>query len=1253
MAEEDGKKIVEKKDQKDKKDEEKETKGNASKTVVIAIGCVALLLVSWYVYSRFFKPGAGTKMEPPSEDIPPVPEMDFGDIFGDSLAKPQVRDIAPAPYPDTGSPSNDMNLGDMLKEMPKQMLLDSLVTSFMTALSQFAKAFDSLGPAKSAQNLAFKFVTNYLDETVGLALTGPKLISYVPHTILMNSKTYAAKINRLHSLIQFVSQNMQTKATSAIDNVLFRPKNAMLKGGSLLKSGSTGAAKAGMSFAAQVSLKMGLTSVGNTVGRTMVGKMAGALAKAMKILLKKMIQKMIMFASSMLLKFCAGPLGWVSMCLDILGLAGMLLDFWDPNNEEMRMDMKQYNDQADHVEGHTAWKSRMYGKQWPPICSVQTFFPIEFEQATNDVLELYNQKCTEYILQNPDDDPDLTALIMYQMFGIPEDVYQSILDEQTDIPPRERTIAFQEEKYANFIKRMIKESRVYATTSQYNFLIRRITENSNREFENAKQAPFWYFAMSIPTAFYSGAVDVTEIPATAGAINYSNLTSFDIRVSEEMECFGERYIEVIRAKIPYSEERVRCYKLDPEKFVSPGALRDAGVPELPDMAKIITQGEATYLEYKKKGLKDNMIYKMATGDTSGPPTSETPRRFGFRDDPDISDTSEKHKYRAPDHAQSRWLAMCCFQQFLLQLAQSPGVWYDFGAKGASHFEGERWIKICVFSYRGSYYRSFQPRPWHEPRFVSFDAHFVGKKENAIFLNEAATHRYNEVFAHQRAAGKVIAEYRGIPPDAAPFSQIALWTDKYPDVVLRDGVTDENHPTPKKTRIIKNTKDGVIGIYKEEGRLVFERVKNYRLVKAMTKEDFDKINNNFSDKKQGWEDYLKASDINISLKDLETETGDLEAQAFYKFKSGTKEMVFYNGNTTSLNPWMKPADPVIRKSENISFWPFFDDIESYKAKSFVEHLKAKPHEDFKSISTHGIFEVEVGVKDDIEKMWTNAIGRPDPEVYPYKVRHIKDDENVELSNRVYSINVRNKDNGGKFETVFFSNYDGFINPDWKPIVVNKTMARKRMVMLPINSLYQYCTSGMQDDNSISGVIDSERRRANKECIYENYVPNNSSGVPYSELSKGYWKPGGQPASISFSDYNESLLVDGYNTRGSQFMTFDPNTRRCYIKPSRRSHATKVCQVYMGELYRPIEEGIVDPRGGTMETGECYMPWYFGAIAFFLGNSLTKVISRGLYSGSLKGILQAVFPVRTMIFAQLGIEFDIGALFSDPKKIVNKV
>ena len=1104
-----------------------------------------------------------------------------------------------------------------------EMLLDRIMVSG-TALppGQFVNTLDdklAYAIMKDFGGEAGEDATKAAVKNVAKILGDPKLIDDLPVDSAL--KQY------------LVSQAGEEVSEKALKRIGKNTKNMLMEFGGMKTTSLTGSI-ANLTWSAG---KQTVTTIGMMIAKRKLAGIAQkkafvlaqkkAMMAAGKRLISMLAKRQFMMAAKFMMSMAMGPVGWA---LEAVGLIGTLIDLWDPNNENDRLDPKDYNDEVVYLECRAALVAKTNARPWPPIAPVQKFFPEEYQQAYDDVYFTYQQRAVAHILDNPDQDIGLTALIMQMTFGIPDRVFEEEILKKVDgidTPELER----QHAKFSALILEMMRQSPQYRDATMYGHLVRRITENANRDFENAKAAPFWYFAMSIPTAAYTGAVSTEDIPAAKRGINYSNLTIYDIKVTPEREEFGRKCIDIYRAKVPYSEERVRAYEIKEEDIMDD--LDSVLIPEMPDMDEIKTR-TAEYHRYKRKGVGDNMISQMITK-KMGPPTEMSEKKFGFRDEGNVTGG------RAKNGAHSNWLSMCCFQQFLLQLAQHPGVNVNLGDSAAAYNDGETVVRLFgVFRWKDKYYRAFAPRPWHEPRFVTLDLRYSNLVEGSMYLNEAAARRWNEVFEHQRTAGNVLYQFRGIPSDRVPNAPIAIWSRNFPDVATSAAVDDDDHPTPLKTRIIKNMSN-FENVYKKDGRIYFKKWIDARVMKIMTESDYNKINSEVSTMtlNEAWGEYLHTDPFDPTPVDYETAPDTLEAKKMYKLKIADRWYIFYNGNTTGVNPWLKKNEPVIKKKSDVKTFPDIPNlpgifassgIKAYIKEEFKHHLKNRPNAMLLHDDDEGMFDAEIEIKENtyFDLVWVNVIGPPDPKVYknpdgtPRDIPHIKLGEyNNELRVGVYKLSVTSYDekNYGEEEVCHFVNYDGNVNPNWTPVPMEGQVGEPRMFFLGINRLYQWCTKGMDNDDSMMlhakdghGRIDTyddshiSKHYRNKNAdrmIYEVYRVQTKSGVPHAIMNRGS-KP-----YIGFNDWYEETQFTDSNYIVHAWQTFHEDTRRCYVK--NEDAARHYCKLYKGEKWvRDNKKTTTDPRDDRkMYQGECRLPRWTLLFSFILGENLIRMANRG--------------------------------------------
>ena len=917
-----------------------------------------------------------------------------------------------------------------------------------------------------------------------------------------------------------------------------------------------------------------------------------------------------------------GPLMWA---VQLISTAGMILDFYDPNKENDRIDFSDINERATNIETRQAYLARLNGHAWPPIAPIQRLFPEEHDQAMEDVFEIYKNKLIDHTLNHPEDDDAMTTFALQTALNIPDKTVNEALASD---PDARRSVGSNtneiKDKFMATINEMMQKSPEFKDSLFYSSLVRHITENGTRDFKNAKAAPFWYFALSIPTAFYTGALDTSDIPPMKRGITYNNLTVMDIKVTEERVKYGETFIDIYRAKSPYFEERVRAYLIK-QGDVKEDDLSEVAVPNMPEIASISQNGTAIYRRYEKTKFEDNMIFQLfsniGTDEVKevGPKMYDHEKKFGFRDEP-----ASKYDGRAQNNAHSRWLAMCCFQQFLLELAQHPGVLID--TKSAAGKGGSIERVRGVFRWKGKLYKAFAPRPWHEPRFISADLRFSrsedGSNSTSVFLNEAAAFRWNEVFEHQRVAGSVLTDLRGVPADEAPYIPVAVWTDDYPDVQT----PLDTAPTPPQTRLIDNLKN-VVDVEKTNGRIVFTRPAEVRIARVVKKSDFDALLNaaraNGIDEATisknmlqifGLDDEEKASRTSIVVA---ISFDAASSSVFLQQSIDGEAYVICNRNFHGQNTWVKKSDKLFQSANDVKDWPDMSEARerAMQNKDFKKRMRNIKRTDFfvnanlSSKTLGGVFDVEVEVKDSVtEKVWAHVAGPPHDR--GRFVHTLQPGEDQALTVDIYKLNdVLNKDTQRR-ETVYFVNHDGGLDSTALPDQIRRKLSEKRMLFLPVEEAYLYATKGMQNDDSMMRGSSKDGELARKCGIFENYNVSNKSGVPHAMLEKKESSAGCAKLStpISFADYYDRDAFSNDYIRLA-FTTF--HNGRVVVLSNEKSKANIFCRAFKGgAVYKTIKSAGRDARGNLVEYGRCQVPWYQAMWEFLLGSTITKAIGRSL-------------------------------------------
>lgn len=944
-----------------------------------------------------------------------------------------------------------------------------------------------------------------------------------------------------------------------------------------------------------------------------------------------------MIAAKYLIGLSMGPIMWA---IQAVTTACMLVDIFDPNMENERDDFASLNEKSTVAMCQFALSNRMTGRAWPPVASLQQLFPEEYEQATDEVLTFYVRQMMEYALNHPEEDEQLTVTAVGMAMNIPDYVVDEAIAEEADALEAMAGAADADTRQAKVIKtasEMMAKSPELRDAILYSSLVRLLTENGNRDFENAKRAPFWFFALSIPSSFYSGALDISTLEAQRKrGLSYSNLTVFDIKVTSEATAWGRTYIDIYRAKSPYFEERVRAYRVDDATVLED--IGDALIPEMPDIEHIAANSTAEYKRFEEAKFEDNVIFGLFKnmGEKAVPIGAKVnvhELKFGFRDD---DNPASDKTGRAAGKAHSRWLAMCCFQQFLLQLAQHPGVLMDLGASAAAGPEGRIRRVRGVFFWKKKLYRAFPPRPWHEPRFVSLDlsvSRAGGSAVEAVYANEAAAFRWNECFEHQLVAGTVLADLRGISADKAPYAPVAVFDDYCVDVSMTEfaKLPDDRHPTPLKTRLIENTASFSRCVH-EDGRVVFLRPSKSRVVRVIKNSEYKLIRQKCRLIEGVTESKLDAdfrtifgmeAAMSMEIFDIREAASAPDDAALFRVLLGDDEFLMCNANGTGQNEWLRKGARVIDAYEDVTEWPTID--EKTPNKDFTKKLRNMSGSFFKDGKIDGekilgIFDLELPVRDTVvEWVWTMRLDKPPNVTVPPVLRL---GSSQELRVRVYGIEAESVEKNGFGKSAirkmlcYFCNWDNNINPNWEPQASSVQLAGKRTLFLPATEAYLFATYGMKNDDTLCRAKAKDSDLAEECGIYENYVVINSSGVPHTEMTRFEKGTGGgcDPIKggykVSFADlYAEEVINEKYlrNT----FKTFFRGKVYILAEEEAKKRANAFCLAWKGENYKTIQGSqIVNERGDLLELGRCVVPTKQAIWEFLLGQTVTKMIARSI-------------------------------------------
>jgi hypothetical protein len=410
------------------------------------------------------------------------------------------------------------------------------------------------------------------------------------------------------------------------------------------------------------------------------------------------------------------------------------VDLIDPFQEDLRKNLRDFALERANGEGVQHAMATLNGEPWPPIMLPGTLFPIEYDAAIDDARVTFTSLAVYDIFRYRHDTRNV-HLLTYAQSLMGMDVEHKLSAAGVTLDELALQMQARVETYMHRSPGL-RDAMILANLRHH------LARSNRQNWHLAREAPFWHFALCIPASFTLANRTITSeggagIDPRARGLQYSNQAVDDIKVSEPLTQNGETFIDIVRAKVPYREERVRAFEI-PEDELDAEML--VTLPRLPDLAEARRSGKATYTRAD---------------------SSEVEYGFGWRDSNDADDTE------VPGTAHSNWLSVVIFQRFLLALAKHPGIW-----RGEERAHG-------VFRYGDRVYMAPAPRPWHEDRFVFLDSGTSRADATGVALTEAAVHRWNEVHSNLFKAGTVpsdllVDNYAGSP-------LVAVWSQEYPEL----------------------------------------------------------------------------------------------------------------------------------------------------------------------------------------------------------------------------------------------------------------------------------------------------------------------------------------------------------------------------------------------------------------------------------------------------------------------------------------
>lgn len=555
--------------------------------------------------------------------------------------------------------------------------------------------------------------------------------------------------------------------------------------------------------------------------------------------------------------------------LDILDIVCAVLEHVDPYDEKYRKNLRDFALERQHREANQQAVSGLTGTPWPPVMMPGRLFPVEFNQAIDDTRTTFLSLAIYDVFrdQRAPGNANLTTFIEAQ-------VGQDVADKLSAAGVTLAQLSGQmQERVEEYMRRSPRLRDVVTLAN----LRHRLEAANRRSWHLAQEAPFWYFALCFPATATGSAADVDP---RARGLTYSNETVDDIRVSSPIEQNGERFIDIVRAKVPYHEERVRAYEI-PAQELDQDMLPT--LPELPDIAAARAR-TATYVR----------------GDNT---TVE--RGFGWRDSNDPQHTD------VPGAKHSAWLSLVIFQRFLIKMAKHPGI-----VRGGRVVHG-------AFRHGGAVYLAPAPRPWHEDRFVFLDAGDSTADSTAVALTEAAVHRWNEVHSNLFKAGTVPADLVGDLHAAPP--PVAVWSDEYPEIA-------EGSPPPfdRKLALFQNSSEIERAVV-QDGRIFMHTSVSTRLVQGIRLSEAQGL------APGDLEDIFGApvSPPAPGAPHVQPgQGGGLGTSDLLPMQVGGRQVVFLNRNSRFLNRWIPLDQAVLESGRQIKAVEIAETVKLKRAESYT-------------------------------------------------------------------------------------------------------------------------------------------------------------------------------------------------------------------------------------------------------------------------------------------------------------------------------
>jgi len=733
------------------------------------------------------------------------------------------------------------------------------------------------------------------------------------------------------------------------------------------------------------------------------------------------------FAAKLSFKISWGPVGWAAMAIDVtIGL----IDLWDPGMHNEKEGLTEFRTARRLPEAQEQLVYELNGMVWPEIIPLSLLFGAEVERARSDTMSQITNDYVESALerfrrQSSADAESNNALLI-------------CLDTEVSAEGEGPTEAERDAAYERFDADVTAyEAQLGARPDHlfHTFLLRNIRSANDEAADLRARAPFWYFAMCMPASYTPTASGGDKIAPDAKGPEYTHATAGDIRVAAERSQHGETFIEIVRAKVPHREERVRAYRLAKGDIRD---LADARLPVLPDM-QLVRARKAGY-----QRLRFNPV------PLAGAISEAKSRPFRWRD----TGKPDTEALDVPEDYHSLWLTSVLFQAFLVELARHAGVMASVpggscpSAADAANAGGDpscsetRCVRLrSVFLYRGGVYMAPMPRPWHEERFVQAPVPPRSPTSSAwtpgTQLNEDAVHHWNEVHHNLVAIGSVLADLT----DGSPMGlYVAMWSVTYPSYNTSELATVD-------ATLISEA--GLVErVRYADGRIHFEMRTSSRRVQALPRTEAAGLD------LVALREAFNCDVLSTSILSLPGTGTAMDPLQLYWMKLDETEVAFCNANVRSLNAWLDNGKAVIADGSN------------------VEGAKRVYVDGDKDVD----FAIDIAFKVPVlEVRFAMEAGPPDEGAERCLVPGVAQ----KLAVARYSVMVEDV-------PMHFANYDGSVRPTYKPVETVCSSSFPQARLFANSKMHQACTGGVMNDDSIFRVGSSDGERNAGRGFHLNYT-----------------------------------------------------------------------------------------------------------------------------------------------------------------------